>query len=71
MPHNPLGFPPAIGEIKAGVVYTRAEIKRRVGWSHAAFREAMKRELNVKRNGKSHLVLGDDYPAYAAKLPDA
>ena len=54
----------APGIIQKGILYTRNEIKFRMGWKDAAFRKARQNGLETHRRGKCVYVLGEDVIAY-------
>jgi hypothetical protein len=54
------------GSVSINEVYRVDEIKRRMGWSDAAFRAAKRRGLKVCRDGKRVYVSGREVMEYLA-----
>jgi hypothetical protein len=60
----------AIGEIVEHAIYTRAELRDRLGWSDSAMRSAIASGLRAKRVGKSQVVYGGDFLEWVRSRPD-
>ena len=54
----------APGVIQNGTLYTRNEIKSRMGWKDSAFRQACRRGLRTFQRGKCVYIRGEDVIAY-------
>ena len=54
----------APGIIENDALYTKNEIKDRMGWKDSAFRQACRNGLEIHRRGKCVYVLGKDVIAY-------
>ena len=54
----------ASGVIQNGTLYTRNEIKSRMGWKDSAFQQACRRGLRTFQRGKCVYIRGEDVIAY-------
>ena len=54
----------APGVIQNGTLYTRNEIKSRMGWKDSTFRQACRRGLRTFKRGKCVYIRGEDVIAY-------
>lgn len=64
MKPNQLVHKSAPGFVERGILYTRNEVKSRMGWKDAGFREACRRGLKTFQRGKCVYVLGEDIITY-------
>ena len=62
-PKHPISYK-APGIIENDALYTKNEIKDRMGWKDSAFRQACRNGLEIYRRGKCVYVLGEDVIAY-------
>lgn len=60
-----------VGAIIPDAVYRLDELKARLGWRDAAFREAVRAGLKTHRSGKRLYVLGADLIAFITKKSPA
>jgi hypothetical protein len=64
----PLKRAPAV--VRAGEVYSLAELRRRLGWQEHAVRQARVNGLRLVTFGRQKYCLGEDALAFFRKLAD-
>ena len=62
-PKHPISYK-APGIIENDALYTKNEIKDRMGWKDSGFRQARRNGLKTFQQGKCVYVLGEDVIAY-------
>lgn len=55
--------------IEAGAVYAKSELRRRLRWSEASWRSAVRSGLPIHRQGRQVFVLGDEFLAFIRSRP--
>ena len=67
-PHKPAKRAPAV--VRAGEVYSLAELRRRLGWQEHAVRQARVNGLRLVVFGRAKYCLGSDVLKFFERLAD-
>jgi hypothetical protein len=67
-PHKPAKRSPAV--VRAGEVYSLAELRRRLGWQEHAVRMARAAGLRLVTFGRAKYCLGEDVLAFFKRLAE-